>query len=219
MVMSDVYAAKTASYFRGVRRDIVDALPERGGLVALEVGCAEGRTGEYALATGKCRHFVGVDIAEAAAREARKRLSAVIVGDIETMDLPFEDEFFDVLILSEVLEHLIDPWQALARLTVKLKPGGRVYASSPNVSQRAVVMSLIRGRWELAERGVMDRTHLRWFTPASYQEMFEEAGFQTISIGPLVPPTFRVRAFNAMTGNMVSHLFVRQINYAGARRR
>ncbi|NJS37775.1 MAG: transglycosylase domain-containing protein, partial [Rhodobacteraceae bacterium] len=65
----------------------------------------------------------------------------------------------------------------VARIAPLLRSGGLIFASSPNISHHRVIRSLLRGSWDLADQGVMDRTHLRWFTPRSYQAMFENAGF------------------------------------------
>jgi len=71
------------------------------------------------------------------------------------------------VLMSEVLEHLVNPWTLVKRLSEKLKPGALVLASSPNVAQIAILRGIIADRWELTEEGVMDRTHLRWFTQDS----------------------------------------------------
>lgn len=209
------YEEKPASYFGGVRRDYVAALEVDPEAAILEIGCAEGGTGALALSEQKCGRYVGVDLHEASAEKARRVLTEVHVGNVETMTLPFADESFDVLILSEVLEHLIDPWSVCARLSKLVRPGGRIFASSPNVSHHRVIRQLLRGRWELTDRGVMDRTHMRWFTPRSYAAMFEGAGFAIDRVEPVTPNAPRVRMINWITGNRFSHLFMVQISVYG----
>ena len=106
-------------------------------------------------------------------------------GDVEQVELPWPAESFDALILSEVLEHLRDPWAVLERLRPLLRPGALVFASTPNVAHREIIVMLLRGRWELRSYGPLDATHLRWFTPSSLRRAFEEAGFVVDSVGPL----------------------------------
>ena len=212
------YLAKTNSYFQGVRADYIAVLPPNPGATILELGCAEGSTGARALAQGKCGHYVGIELHEPSAAIARIRLSEVHVGNIETMPLPFAPASFDALIISEVLEHLVDPWAVLARLAPLVRPGGLVFASSPNISHHKVIRSLLRGRWDLADQGVMDRTHLRWFTPASYAAMFEGAGFVVEETRPVRPFGWKPRLFNTLTKGRWQHLFMVQTSIKGRKR-
>jgi 2-polyprenyl-3-methyl-5-hydroxy-6-metoxy-1,4-benzoquinol methylase len=205
------YHAKPDAYFEGARADFVARLPDNPEASILEIGCAFGLTGELALARGKCGRYVGVDISEHAAAAASGRLSDVLVGNVETMDLPFAPASLDALIMSEVLEHLIDPWKVLARLRPLLRPGALVMASSPNIAQTRLVLSLLKGRWDLEDRGPMDRTHMRWFTPATYREMFEQAGFRVTESYPLLKPSAKARLANRLAGGRIEHLFWRQI--------
>ena len=128
------YADKTANYFNRPRADFVGRLPTDRSASILEIGCGTGATGALALRTGRCRRYVGVELFEAAAEEPRGHLSEVVVGDAETMELPWAPASFDALILSEVLEHLVEPGRLLQRLAAVVRPGGIVLASSPNIS-------------------------------------------------------------------------------------
>lgn len=212
------YDAKPDAYFAGCRADFVAALPDNPQAAVLEIGCAAGRTGELALTRGKCGRYVGVELSAKVADTARPRLSEVLVGNVEHMDLPFAAASFDALILSEVLEHLVDPWATLERLAPLVRPGGLVLASSPNISHYSVIARLLRGRWDLADRGVMDRTHLRWFTPHLFAEMFERAGFAVEDLSPVTAFAPRTRALLRLSGGRGRHLFMRQISLRGRRR-
>jgi 2-polyprenyl-3-methyl-5-hydroxy-6-metoxy-1,4-benzoquinol methylase len=125
---------------------------------------------------------------------------------------------FDALRMSEVLEHLVDPWATLNRLSAYLKPGEWVFASSPNVSHKDIIKQLLRGRWDLAESGAMDRTHLRWFTPKSYVQLFEGADISVEHVGPLDESrTYKQRVFSTLTRNCFDHIFAYQINLVGTK--
>jgi 2-polyprenyl-3-methyl-5-hydroxy-6-metoxy-1,4-benzoquinol methylase len=215
--LREFYAAKDGAYFAGVRRDILADLPEDRSARILEIGCGTGATGEAALASGRAGYYRGVEFDAESAGRARALLSDVVCANVETLDPERLGDGYDVLILSEVLEHLIDPWGLMKALLPRLKPGGRVFASSPNISHHRVIRSLLAGRFDYRPEGVMDRTHLRWFTPASYRAMFEEAGFETLSIGPVAPYPRKARLLNRLAGGRLAHLFQVQIMYKGRR--
>ncbi|MBV7258278.1 class I SAM-dependent methyltransferase [Erythrobacter crassostreae] len=212
---SDAYARKAPQYFGGVRRDFVDLLSRDATPHVLEIGCGSGETGAAALAEGRCDRYFGVEIATAAADLAQTRLTEVIKGDVERLELPWPDGYFDAVLMSEVLEHLVDPWSAVQSVAAKLKPGAIVLASSPNVAQMKIVRELIADRWELTDTGVMDRTHLRWFTQNSYRSMFEDAGIRVDSLQPMGRPGRAGRLFNLLTLNRFKHLTMVQICIIG----
>jgi 2-polyprenyl-3-methyl-5-hydroxy-6-metoxy-1,4-benzoquinol methylase len=208
----EAYSTKAAEYFANARADYVAELPPNIHAKILEVGCGDGGTGVLALSKGKCAFYCGVEIFQAAADKARERITEVLVGDIEKLDLPWDPGTFDALILSEVLEHLIDPWATLRKIRPLMKPGGLVFASSPNVAHHRLVTMLLRGDWSLTDVGVMDRTHLRWFTPKTYAAMFESCGYTVDSLLELSPLSKKARVASALTLGRLRHVFIRQID-------
>lgn len=212
---ASLYDDKPLTYFGNVRRDIVGLLPTDRSSAVLELGCGSGGTGEAVLAAGRAGRYVGIELSEQAAQEARQRLSEVYVGDVQTLDFSVLRGQFDAVIASEVLEHLSDPWSVVGSLVDCLKPGGHIYASSPNVSHWTVLRELLRGKFEYQDAGFMDRTHLRWFTPSTYREMFLRQGIEVLSVGPLVPLRPKARMFDRLTGGRYNHLFVGQIMLIG----
>jgi 2-polyprenyl-3-methyl-5-hydroxy-6-metoxy-1,4-benzoquinol methylase len=212
-----IYADKPAAYFGGARQDIVQLLPTGPDDAVLELGCGSGGTGLAALAAGKAGYYVGIELDSTAAQLARGVLTDVLIGDVTQMDLSGYEGRFEALIVSEVLEHLTDPWGVLRKLVDCLKPGAVVYASSPNVAHWRVVADLIQGQFVYTQDGVMDRTHLRWFTPASFRELFETAGVSVQSVGPLVTPGWKARLIAKLSGGRLTHLFTSQIMLTGYR--
>jgi 2-polyprenyl-3-methyl-5-hydroxy-6-metoxy-1,4-benzoquinol methylase len=208
----EAYSAKAAEYFANARADYVAELPPNPSAKILEIGCGEGGTGALALSEGKCGFYCGVEIFQNAAAKARERISQILVGDVEKLALPWTPETFDALILSEVLEHLTDPWTTLQRLHPLLKPGGLVFASSPNVSHYRVVAMLLRGEWNLADSGIMDRTHLRWFTPKTYRVLFESTGYRVDSVRELSLLTRKAQVVVRLSFGHLKHLFISQID-------
>ncbi len=211
------YVKKPLTYFSGARTSFIDELPLNSKGRLLEVGCGTGDTGLYALEQEKCGWCCGIELNQKAAAEAGTKLHAVIVGDVETIELGLQEEYFDVLILSEVLEHLVSPGAVLNKLYRFLKPGAFVISGSPNVAHYSTVLMLLKGRWDLTSAGIMDGTHLRWFTPVTYRRMFEGCGYVVESIQPAQPLRPKARLFNALTGGRWEYLLHSQI-YLRARR-
>jgi SAM-dependent methyltransferase len=111
----------------------------------------------------------------------------VLVGDVETMELPLEPASFDVVLCGDVVEHLRDPVATLARLRPFLRPGGRLVLSTPNVANWAIRLSLLGGRWRYTERGILDRSHTHLFTRATLAEALRAAGYEGVRIDFSVP--------------------------------
>ncbi len=214
---AQLYAGKADAYYSGARADMVAALPDNPAAALLELGCGDGSTGALALTARKAGRYTGIELDPAAAALARTRISEVLVGDVDLLELDALHGGYDGLILSEVLEHLIDPWATMRRLIACLKPGALVFASSPNISHWRVIWGLMRGAFEHTEAGVMDRSHLRWFTPTSYVALMRSAGLDLVTVGPITPPATRTRLINWLTRGRFAHLFMTQI-YVTARK-
>ncbi len=209
--LSSAYAGKTPAYFGNVRTEMLDDMASLSGLDILEIGCGQGATLAAAKSRGIARRVVGVEIDPKAAAQARKVADEVIEGDIEKLDLPLQAASFDTLIAAEVLEHLVDPWTAMKRLATLVRPGGRIYLGTPNVAHISVIRMLLANRWDYADQGRMDFTHLRWFTPATLTELVAAAGCRVEWVRPLVPMSRKQALVNTLTGGRFSHLFMSQI--------
>jgi 2-polyprenyl-3-methyl-5-hydroxy-6-metoxy-1,4-benzoquinol methylase len=142
----------------------------------LDVGCASGDTARALTARG-CT-VSGVDVDAAAAEPARSVLDELVIADIDETPLRtlFKPESFDAVIFGDVLEHLVDPSAAMSDAVSLLRPGGKVLASIPNVAHGALRLALLGGRWDYTDKGLLDRTHLRFFTLDAVCELLEEAG-------------------------------------------
>ncbi len=178
-MVTETYSTKNDAYFGNPRADMLPFVPDGVNRI-LEIGCG---AGEFGAALKKIRPvgITGVELVPAAAETARRHLDTVIVADIEREELALPPASFDCLICNDVLEHLADPWSALARLRRFLTPGGWLVASIPNVRHHKVVRRLVwPGEWRYADNGILDRTHLRFFTRATARELVESAGFQIV---------------------------------------
>jgi 2-polyprenyl-3-methyl-5-hydroxy-6-metoxy-1,4-benzoquinol methylase len=155
------------------------------GKRVLDVGCSSGYLAEPLAARGNT--IVGLELDAGAAREAERFCEQVLVGDVETMELPFAPASFDVVLCGDVVEHLRDPVAALARLRPLLRPDGRLVVSTPNVANWAIRLSLLGGRWRYTDRGILDRTHTHLFTRATLAEALHAAGYDHVEIDFSVP--------------------------------
>lgn len=99
----------------------------------------------------------------------------------------FDKASFDYIVCADVLEHLIDPWKVLTELVTYLKPSGRLVVSIPNVRHWSVWFPLIlRGRWEYRDVGIMDKTHLRFFTRVTGVKLIEGASSKVVECRPII---------------------------------
>ncbi len=151
----------------------------------LDVGCSSGYLARPLAARGNT--IVGIELDPEAARAAEQFCERVLVGDVETMELPLEPGSFDVVLCGDLIEHLRDPVAALARLRLFLRPGGRVVLSTPNIANWAIRLSLLGGRWRYTDRGILDRTHTHLFTRATLDEALHRAGYEHVEIDFSVP--------------------------------
>jgi len=142
----------------------------------LDVGCADGDVGRLLQETGN--RVSGLDRDEEAAEKARADLERVVVADLDTSSLldHFEAASFDVVVLADVLEHLREPERALREATELLREGGRLVLSVPNVAHGALRLALLQGRWTYTAAGLLDRTHLHFFTRTSLLQLLEGVG-------------------------------------------
>jgi 2-polyprenyl-3-methyl-5-hydroxy-6-metoxy-1,4-benzoquinol methylase len=202
-----------ATYHDKVRTELIQLIGNPG-MRMLDVGCAAGATSAVLKANYPKSHFTGLELNHKAAQIAAQRLDVVIRENIETLPLPdarLPDANFDTILLADVLEHLANPWDVLARLRRLLKPAGKVVACIPNVFNLRLLDDLAQGDWHYAANGLLDITHLRFFTAESMQRMFEETGYKVVSItglrqSPAELPEYRREALRSVTtANLTLH--------------
>lgn len=160
------------------RTDLLEMVDlQKPSLAVLEVGCACGATLLAIRNKNPEARLYGIEFNEKAAAFAR-HFSVVEALDVETLDRPAWHEKFDYIILGDVIEHLREPQRAMKNLALLLKPGGCVFVSTPNVMHFSVFRMMLAGRWKYEEAGILDRTHLRFFTRTELLALLEAAGLE-----------------------------------------
>jgi len=174
--MKNIYSEKEVSYFEHSRPELLEFLPKKISR-ALDIGCANGKFGAMLKSIYNCEVW-GVEADNRAAMQSERKLDKVIYGPFNSeIDLS-KDQQFDCIFFNDVLEHMEQPENALSLASSYLKPNGCVVASIPNIRYYPVLLSLLRYKdFQYADAGVLDRTHLRFFTAKSMIRLFEEAGF------------------------------------------
>ncbi len=175
-MLAEVTGDNDAGYYSHVRDEIAQLLPERLERV-LEIGCGRGDTLEWVRNLGRTRTTYGIELFSDSADAARAKVDCVICGDFEVIVLPEDFSGFDLILCLDVLEHFVDPWKAVRRIGELLAPGGSIITSIPNVRYFRVVMPLLlQGRWQYESSGILDRTHLRFFTRQTAIELMSSSG-------------------------------------------
>lgn len=166
-------------YFEHSRPEVLELVP-RSARCVLDIGCGAGRLGAT-LRERQSASVTGVEFDEQAAKIARSRLDKVVCGDIETTDIDFKSQSFDAVVCADILEHLRDPAGLLRRIREWLSPDGVLVTSLPNVRHHSVVRSLLEGNFTYESAGLLDKTHLRFFTRREMEKLLFRAGFEIVT--------------------------------------
>lgn len=175
---SQLYADKSTEYFSKARTEIEPLLPAQSErpLHVLEVGCAQGHTLEWLKTSGRCEWAAGVEPFSQVTVPAGV-IDKFYRSNIETELPDIEPASLDLILCLDVLEHLIDPWKTMERLDTLLRPGGSFIISVPNIRHYHILIDLaFKGRFEYDTEGILDRTHLRFFTRSSAIDLAECSG-------------------------------------------
>lgn len=145
----------------------------------LEIGCATGFMGAYLINKKKCK-VVGVEKFPDEAKEAKKVLTKVIQGDIEdndTLKKISKEGNFDVILASAIIQHLVDPHKALKSWKKFFKKNGRLVITGSNITHWSMRKKVLFGEFEYQEYGLLDNTHLHFFTPKTFKKLITDAGY------------------------------------------
>lgn len=192
---------KPSGYYDSQREDMLKYIPE-DIKTSLEIGCGSG--GFLSLVKQRFNAETwAIEIDEEIAEQAAKRIDKVIIGDAIVSLGEIPDKFFDCIILFDILEHLPDPESLLYALKTKLSGDGVIVASIPNIRYyRTFVQLIVHGNWDYTDQGILDRTHLRFYTHKSIIKMFNELEFEILRMEGIHPTSSRTyKIFNAILLN------------------
>jgi SAM-dependent methyltransferase len=189
-----LHQARHAPYPDYANPQLLEKIPLTARII-LDVGCAQGTLGAAYLRRNPRARYLGIDFDEAALRIAGQRLTAVACVDVEATPMPFADPIIDCIIYGDILEHLSDPWTLLKRHAECLAPDGTVLVCTPNVEHWSFAHLLLNGRFDYQDTGLLDRTHLRWFTARNMGNALLNAGLELADLAPRPVDTEGAQAF------------------------
>lgn len=177
------YEEKAPDYFSNIRKDLTNLIkPNSKDLKILEIGAAYGETLFYLKEKGIASECVGVDLFEDVNNKQNyKNIDRFIFGNIEQIDLAEYNDYFDVILLPDVLEHLLEPKPVLNKIKKYLKEDGKIIVSMPNIRHySALIKIFIKGDFRYEESGIFDYTHMRFYCRKNIQELLEISGYKII---------------------------------------
>ncbi|MFZ4648191.1 MAG: class I SAM-dependent methyltransferase [Patescibacteria group bacterium] len=172
---------KTKKYYSYARPEMLKFVPTKAKNI-LDVGCGEGL---FVASLNKKSDFEswGVEINKEVAEIAKNNINKVLVGDVFELLDSIPNNYFDCIVFNDVLEHMENPYRVLEKIKTKLSPSGVVVCSIPNVRHVRVLRDLLfKKQWKYEESGILDKTHLRFFTKKSMVDMFEDLDYQVEKI-------------------------------------
>jgi 2-polyprenyl-3-methyl-5-hydroxy-6-metoxy-1,4-benzoquinol methylase len=202
------YSVKTADYFSNVRRDIVSLLPDQPGQKILEVGAGTGNTLAFIKAQGLAAEVMGVELMKlSGSNQDNDAIDKFQIANIENEEIDAAKEYFDVILCPDVLEHLVDPWAAVEKITGHLKKGGLFIISVPNLREWSTLAKIVfKGDFRYqSEGGIMDRTHLRFFCRKNIRQLLTTPSLTVTCCKPNfmlakeIPEAWKKRLFNRCT--------------------
>ncbi|MBC3759550.1 class I SAM-dependent methyltransferase [Hyunsoonleella sp. SJ7] len=174
------YDNKPDNYYNNTRYEMFGFYPE-GAKTLLDVGCGEGTFASY-IKEKHSPETWGIELMPEHGEKAKKILDKVFIGECESFIEELPNDYFDVIYFNDVLEHLVDPYWVLEKIKDKLSENGVIISSIPNMRYHSALKKLVLNKtWEYEEHGIMDKTHLRFFTGKSIANMYKNLGYKIVT--------------------------------------
>ncbi len=167
-------------YHNLLRREILNLIPTTVKHV-LDLGCGTGELGNALKKRQPC-HVTGIEINKEALQIAKSKLDITVLDNLNRYNPAFSNRHYDCLVFADILEHLINPWPVLKKFVSVLSDDGVVVASIPNIAHPHIISQLRRGLLRYRQAGLLDITHLRFFTKTTIGQLFYKAGLKIVKI-------------------------------------
>ncbi len=195
----------TNDYYSLSRPEVQELVSAKSKTI-LDVGCAEGQMASELKKRNKSEVW-GIEIVPNVAQKAKEKLDKVLIGSVEEQILKLPDNYFDPIVFADVLEHLVQPEKVLQEIKSKLKDEGEIIVSLPNIRNWEIIIALLDGSFDYSDYGILDRTHLRFFTLGTAKKMIENAGYfikemQPVQYGYIEIPKSLLDEFRKMDLNV-----------------
>lgn len=201
------YTAKESTYFSNIRMDIISLIPLNPAQKILEIGAGAGNTLLFIKESNLAKEVMGIELMEIAnSNQNNPLIDKFQIANIEHENIQAPDEYFDIIICADVLEHLVDPWSIIDKVSRCLKKDGLLIVSIPNIREWKTLGKVIfQGDFSYqSSGGIMDKTHLRFFCKKNIYQMLNTPVLSTIYSKPnfmlkVVPEGKKRRIFNLLT--------------------
>ncbi|NDK56317.1 class I SAM-dependent methyltransferase [Pontibacter fetidus] len=202
MELKEEYINKPESYYSHKRVELYPFIPE-GINRSVDIGCSNGSFSYNIKNVFNIEEVWGVEPNYFSANEAKSKLFKVINSGIEEAINELPKCYFDCVFFNDVLEHLIDPECILKKIKENITKDGFIFCSIPNILHFTTLYSVVINKdWKYENEGILDKTHLRFFTKKSIIRMFEECGYKVITINGINPHmNSKLRILNFLTAN------------------
>ena len=174
----------------------------------LDIGCAQGYIARELKEKG--HSITGIELDESSASLAKDYCKKLIIGDIETLNPQLKKESFDLIIFGDILEHTKDPEAVLKKYLQFLRQGSYAIISVPNIANIHIRLSLLFGRFNYSQKGILDKTHLRFFTLKTFKRLIKKSNLKLLKLEPAPIPLPLV--FPSTAKSNIFH-FIHKINY------
>ncbi len=170
------------AYYSFKRPELLQLIP-RSAKSIIDLGCGTGELGKSLKARQPC-HVTGIELNKTAALAAKENLDVCYCDNLNRYNPVTNNRAFDCMIFGDIREHIIYPWQVLQKFTKVLSAGGTVIASIPNIAHPSIISRLEQGLFRYTSAGILDITHLRFFTKATISQLFYRAGLKITNLIP-----------------------------------
>ncbi len=178
--MMNIYTFKPDKYSSHMKIiNFLKSLEIKNKIKILDIGCSKGFMAENLMSYNF--EFYGIDINKEDVKFAKKYYKKIKIIDIDNENLPYKNNFFDIIIMGDIIEHLKEPLKALKNIKNLLKRNGIIIISTPNIANIYIRFNLLCGNFEYTDRGILDKTHLRFFTLKTFRQLVKESHLKIIN--------------------------------------